>query len=210
MIASVLAEAIMSTFDARSLAARSGSRSSLPSAHRNTKTTLCLSTYPRSASACKNPCRARETGTAAGVRSRKPIRGMAFADCPSATSGAARSTAPVPARNVRRSITVASCSVEPSRLADAVLLGEEPRDALPYLAPRLRRPRKAEHAPEGHLHLEPGQVAGGLGAERETPGDGTACLVGWFHDGAIVAEGRPVGQRPRLRSLDARGRQIQC
>lgn len=68
---------------------------------------------------------------------------------------------------------------------------------LPHLAPRFGCPRKAEHVPEGHLHPEPGQVAGGLGVGRETPGDGTGCLVGWFHDGAIVAEGRPVGQRSR-------------
>jgi hypothetical protein len=73
---------------------------------------------------------------------------------------------------------------------------------LPDLAPRVRGPRDAEHVLEGHRHLEPGQVAGGLGAERATPRDGTGYLVAWFHDGAIVAEGRLVGQRARLQSLD--------
>lgn len=81
---------------------------------------------------------------------------------------------------------------------------------LPHLAPCLGCPRDAEHVPEGDRNLEPGQVAGGLGAGRETPGDGTGGLVGWFHDGVIVAEGGPVGPRPGVRSLDALDRPIQC
>ena len=35
------------------------------------------------------------------------------------------------------------------------------------LAPRVRRPREAEHVPEGHRHLEPRQVAGGLRVGRD-------------------------------------------
>src|SRR5215813_3353469 len=73
-------------------------------------------------------------------------------------------------------------SVEPPGLANAVLLSQEPRDVLSDLAPRVKCPREAEHVPQGHRYLDPGLVAGGLRAGRETPVDGAGCLVDWFHE----------------------------
>jgi hypothetical protein len=70
---------------------------------------------------------------------------------------------------------------------------------LPDLAPGVRCLRDAEHVPEGHGDLEPGQVAGGLGAGREhVRGVGQpdqvqagALLNGWagvYQSQSLVAE----------------------
>jgi hypothetical protein len=65
------------------------------------------STHPSSRSLCRNA--SSRGGLSEGdVKLRKPIRGTFPACCASAASGAARSTAPVPARNVRRSISRSS------------------------------------------------------------------------------------------------------
>jgi len=79
--------------------------------------------------------------------------------CASAASGAARSTAPVPARNVRRSITGSSRSVEPSLPPQPRLLGQEPLEVLPDLGPVFGCPGPRERRPDQHAGLEPRGIA---------------------------------------------------
>src|SRR5712691_4659298 len=114
---------------------------------------------------------------------RTPIR-LTVPDCgcASAASGAARNTAPVPARNVRRSITGSPRSIEPPSLPKTGLLSQERRDVLPNLAPCFGRPRQGTQIPERHRDLEPRQVAGGLRAGCET----IRGLVRQVHAGALL------------------------
>src|SRR5215472_15416962 len=99
---------------------------------------------------------------AKGLFQRIPIKGAFLACCAPAASGAARKPLAMVATNVRRFITC-SPSGEPASLADAALLGQEPRDMLPEVPPRFECPRERERVPECHRDLEPGEINGSLG-----------------------------------------------
>src|SRR2546425_3835468 len=94
---------------------------------------------------CASSC-----GLGAGPMLRIPTRTIFSDFCASAANGVARKTAPVPARNVRRSIIRPYRSIEPSSPPKAELLSQEPRNVLPDLPPRLGRPREGAHVSEGH------------------------------------------------------------
>ena len=93
---------ITSTLRRTRSAARSSKRSVFPSALRHSTARFTPSTYPSSRRLC---CKSvEENGPVEGPGDRTPIRHTFPACCASATNGAARSIAPVPATNARRSI----------------------------------------------------------------------------------------------------------
>ena len=160
--ASVVNVTMTSGLSRTSSAASAGSSSSRPAAQRWSTTRLCPSTQPSS----RSPRNTSMVGFGPAARDSVPRRAV-FAGCASEASGAARSAAPVPARNVRRSINAPFGPIEPPSFPMAQLLGQAPRNVLPYLTPCLRRPREAADVSEGHGDLQPWQVACSLRAGRE-------------------------------------------
>src|SRR6516162_196122 len=74
---------------------------------------------------------------------------------------------------------IRSQSGEPSGLADAALLGQEPREVLGNHLPRLGCARECKCIAEGHRDLEPGQIHSRQRFGRETD----LCAFVGVHNG---------------------------